>query len=41
MRGAPGDGVREVHRNCHVLISNTAAATVVLATHAIEQRQAA
>jgi protocatechuate 4,5-dioxygenase, beta chain len=41
MRGALGDGVREVHRNYHIPISNTAAATVVLETQAIDQRQAA
>ena len=41
MRGALGDGVREVHRNYHIPISNTAAATVVLETQTIEQRRAA
>jgi protocatechuate 4,5-dioxygenase beta chain len=41
MRGALGDDVREVHRNYHIPISNTAAATVVLETQAIDQRQAA
>jgi protocatechuate 4,5-dioxygenase beta chain len=41
MRGALGDGVREVHRNYHIPISNTAAATVVLETQAIDQSQAA
>jgi protocatechuate 4,5-dioxygenase beta chain len=41
MRGALGDDVREVHRNYHIPISNTAAATVVLETRGLEQRRAA
>jgi protocatechuate 4,5-dioxygenase beta chain len=41
MRGALGDDVREIHRNYHIPISNTAAATVVLEAQAIGQRQAA
>ena len=41
MRGALGDDVREVHRNYHIPISNTAAATVVLETETMAQRRAA
>jgi protocatechuate 4,5-dioxygenase beta chain len=41
MRGALGEDVRELHRNYHIPISNTAAATVVLEAGPQEQRRAA
>jgi protocatechuate 4,5-dioxygenase alpha chain len=41
MRGALTGRVIEVHRNYHVPISNTAAATVVLENRALAQREAA
>lgn len=41
MRGALTGHVKEVHRNYHIPISNTAAATVVLENYPIEKRQAA
>jgi protocatechuate 4,5-dioxygenase beta chain len=41
MRGALTDVVTEVHRNYHIPISNTAAATVVLENRPAEQRRAA
>jgi protocatechuate 4,5-dioxygenase beta chain len=41
MRGALTDVVTEVHRNNHIPISNTAAATVVLENRPAEQRRAA
>jgi protocatechuate 4,5-dioxygenase beta chain len=41
MRGALGDTVAEVHRNYHIPISNTAAATLVLEPRPEAQRSAA
>ena len=41
MRGALTGRVREVHRNYHIPISNTAAATVVLENHDKAERRAA
>jgi len=41
MRGALTGAVSEAHRNYHIPISNTAAATVVLENHAEAARQAA
>jgi len=41
MRGALTGQVREVHRNYHIPISNTAAATVVLENHDEAERRAA
>jgi protocatechuate 4,5-dioxygenase beta chain len=41
MRGALTGAVSELHRNYHVPISNTAAATVVLQNRALAQRVAA
>ena len=41
MRGALTGQVREVHRNYHIPISNTAAATVVLENRDEAKRQAA
>jgi protocatechuate 4,5-dioxygenase beta chain len=41
MRGALTGGVSELHRNYHVPISNTAAATMVLENRAMAQRRAA
>jgi protocatechuate 4,5-dioxygenase beta chain len=41
MRGALTGTVRELHRNYHIPISNTAAATVVLDNAAEPRRQAA
>jgi protocatechuate 4,5-dioxygenase beta chain len=41
MRGALTDAVTEVHRNYHIPISNTAAATMVLENRPAEQRRAA
>jgi len=41
MRGALTGKVSEVHRNYHIPISNTAAATVVLNNQAIERRKVA
>jgi protocatechuate 4,5-dioxygenase beta chain len=38
MRGALTDPVREVHRNYHIPISNTAAATVVLESPSVPAR---
>jgi len=41
MRGALTGTVTEVHRNYHIPISNTAAATVVLENRAEAKRKAA
>ncbi len=41
MRGALTGEVTEVHRNYHIPISNTAAATVVLENHSVAKRKAA
>jgi protocatechuate 4,5-dioxygenase, beta chain len=41
MRGALTGQVTEVHRNYHIPISNTAAATVVLENHPLTERKAA
>jgi protocatechuate 4,5-dioxygenase, beta chain len=41
MRGALTGNVSEVHRNYHIPISNTAAATVVLENRAVAERKAA
>jgi len=41
MRGALGDNVSELHRNYHIPISNTAAATMVLEVRDVAQREAA
>jgi protocatechuate 4,5-dioxygenase beta chain len=41
MRGALTGEVTEAHRNYHIPISNTAAATMVLENRAMVQRQAA
>ena len=41
MRGALTGEVREVHRNYHIPISNTAAATVVLENREAAERRAA
>jgi protocatechuate 4,5-dioxygenase beta chain len=41
MRGALGETVREVHRNYHIPISNTAAATIVLENSAARRLEAA
>ena len=41
MRGALTGTVSEAHRNYHIPISNTAAATMVFVNHAQARRQAA
>jgi protocatechuate 4,5-dioxygenase beta chain len=41
MRGALTGTVKELHRNYHIPISNTAAATMVLDNQAMPQRKAA
>jgi protocatechuate 4,5-dioxygenase beta chain len=41
MRGALTGEVSEAHRNYHIPISNTAAATMVLENRSIVQRKAA
>ena len=41
MRGALTGRVSELHRNYHIPISNTAAATMLLDNQAAERRQAA
>lgn len=41
MRGALTGDVGELHRNYHIPISNTAAATVVLENRAVAERKAA
>jgi len=41
MRGALTGRVSELHRNYHIPISNTAAATMLFANEAVAQQQAA